>query len=196
MIIEMWCKISLIFQRMIISWGAQIEVPPQVLLICEIILKLHLASNPHNRAFSIWIPHGQGCQYQFASRRIRQCWNRTSRESIHEEKPLSFHSRAEISSAGNSWRADRDRLALILIDVDLAVMYAVGPRRTRALAHSQRRALCAWHAPSTLCGPYEREIKWNHGATLSRSPPRSRSRLHANLSTQFQIRSWYIRQGE
>lgn len=40
-------------------------------------------------------------------------------------------------------RAGRDQLALILIDVDLAVVYTAGPRRTRTLAHRRVTSSCA-----------------------------------------------------
>lgn len=144
---------------------------------------------------------------------------RESEIDTREGKPLSFHSRTEISSAGNSWRAStvaasrsarinshRRRFGRRVVHAWPYTRLYVCVRK-RAHAHGgRRRVRCAWHTLSTLCGPHEREIKWNRGATLSRGPPRfppflpflrpNRSRLHANLSTQFQIRSWHVRQGE
>jgi len=112
--------------------------------------------------------------------------HRTSRESIKENHFHFIHERGfrqpEIrgvlrrprSARINSHRRRFDRRR---------VGGLRGPElEARERSHAYRRRVpYAWHAPLMLCGPHERGIKWNRGATLSRGPLRSQSRLHAKL---------------
>lgn len=172
-------------QWTIISWGAQIEVPPRVLLIREIILKLHPPPNPRNRARSgsPESPTGKAPDINSLVGIIRQCRREENGLRIDTRRKTTFISFTSGDFVSRKFVACLAvaRLALILIDVDLvvAVVYTAGPRRTRALAHRwATSSVCVTRTFDAVWSTWERDkVKpWGHAVSGLASIPESFTR--------------------